>query len=293
MARGYDRAMTSVVIALASAVCFALALLLAQVGLRHMPPLAGAAVSVPTATLLFWLAAPFTIDAAAIDGGAVTIFAAVGLLFPAAVTVLTFAANRHMGPTVAGTLGNLTPLFAVLGAFIVLGERPGSAQLGGLAVIVAGVLLLSWSSGPSGVSGWPLWALLLPLTAAAIRGAVQPAVKLGLTLWPSAFAAGLIGYSVSSLVLLAVAARAGALGGITRRGARVFAGVGLCNGLAVLLLYIALAGGPVSLVSPLVATYPLFTLAFGAIAVRATPLGPRVIAGVVLSVTGVMLLLAG
>ena len=284
--------MTSVVVALASAVCFALALVFAQVGLRHVPPLAGAAVSVPTATLLFWLAAPFTIDVAAIDSGAVTIFAAVGLLFPAAVTVLTFAANRLMGPTVAGTLGNLTPLFAVLGAFIVLGERPGSAQLGGLAVIVAGVLLLSWPAGALAASRWPLWALMLPLAAAAIRGAVQPAVKAGLALWPAPFAAGLIGYSVSSLVLLAVAARAGALGAITRRGATVFAGVGLCNGLAVLLLYIALAGGPVSLVSPLVATYPLFTLAFGAIATRAAPLSVRAIAGVVLSVAGVMLLLA-
>jgi len=285
--------MTSVVIALASAVCFALALVLAQVGLRHMPPLAGGAVSVPTATALFWLAAPFAIDVAAIDGGAVTIFAAVGLLFPAAVTVLTFAANRHMGPTVAGALGNLTPLFAVLGAFIVLGERPGLAQLGGLAVIVAGVFLLSWPSGASATSGWPLWALLLPLAAAAIRGAIQPAVKVGLALWPAPFAAGLVGYSVSSLVLLAVAARAGALGRVTRQGAVVFAGVGLCNGLAVLLLYIALNGGPVSLVSPLVATYPLFTLVLGAIAIRAAPLGPRAIAGVVLSVAGVMLLLAG
>lgn len=285
--------MTSVVIALAAAACFALALVLAQVGLRHMPPLAGAAVSVPTATVLFWLAAPFTIDVAAADGGAVAIFATVGLLFPAAVTVLTFVANRHMGPTVAGTLGNFTPLFAVLVAFVVLGERPGPAQLGGLAVIVAGVLLLSWPAGALGATNWPLWALLLPLAAAAIRGAIQPAVKAGLALWPAPFAAGLIGYSVSSLVLLAVAARAGALGGITRRGAAVFAGVGLCNGLAVLLMYMALAGGPVSLVSPLIATYPLFTLVFGAVAIRATPLGPRVVAGVVLSVAGVMLLLAG
>jgi drug/metabolite transporter (DMT)-like permease len=285
--------MTSVVIALASALCFALALLVTQVGLRHMPPLAGAAISVPTATALFWLAAPFTIDVAAIDGQATAIFAAVGLLFPAAVTVLTFAANRHMGPTVSGALGNLTPLVAVLGAFIVLGERPGPAQLGGLAVIVAGVLLLSWPAAASGASGWPLWALLLPLSAAAIRGAIQPAVKVGLALWPAPFAAGLIGYSVSSLVLLAVAARAGALGGVTPRGAAAFAGVGLFNGSAVLLLYVALTGAPVSVVSPLVATYPLFTLALGAVASRAAPLGARAVAGVVLSVAGVMLLLAG
>jgi len=285
--------MTSVVIALASAACFALALVVTQIGLRHMPPLAGAAISVPSATLLFWLAAPFTIDVATMAWHAVAIFAAVGLLFPAAVTILTFAANRRLGPTVAGTLGNLAPLFAVLGAFIALGERPGIAQLGGLLVIVAGVLLLSWRSWSSDAAGWPLWALLLPLAAAAIRGAIQPAVKAGLVLWPSAFAAGLIGYSVSSLVVLAVAARAGALTAITRQGAVIFAAVGLCNGAAVLLLYLALGTGPVSLVSPLVATYPLFTLAFAAAMARAEPISARMVGGVALSVAGVMLLLAG
>lgn len=285
--------MTSVVIALCSAACFALALVVTQAGLRQMAPLAGAAISVPSATVLFWLVAPFSIDLGSIAWRPVAIFAGVGLLFPAAVTILTFVANRRLGPTVAGTLGNLAPLFAVLGAFIALGERPAMAQLGGLVVIVVGVLLLSWPSGASGAPRWPLWALLLPLAAAAIRGAIQPAVKAGLMLWPEPFAAGLIGYSVSSLVVLAVAARAGALPAVTRHGAMVFAGVGLCNGLAVLLLYVALRGGPVSLVSPLVATYPLFTLAFGAVLVRAEPPGVRVLAGVVLSVAGVMLLLAG
>lgn len=285
--------MTPVVIALAAAACFALALVVTQAGLRHMPPLAGAAISVPSATLLFWLAAPFTIDIAAIAWRPVAIFAAVGLLFPAVVTILTFAANRRLGPTIAGTLGNLAPLFAVLGAFIVLGERPGMAQLAGLLVIVAGVLLLSWPASGAGGLVWPLWALSLPLAAAAIRGAIQPAVKAGLTLWSEPFAAGLIGYSVSSFVVLAAAARAGALSSITRDGAWIFAVVGLFNGAAVLLLYLALGSGPVSLVSPLVATYPLFTLIFGFALSRAEALGARMIGGVALSVAGVMLLLAG
>jgi drug/metabolite transporter (DMT)-like permease len=285
--------MTAVIIALASAACFALALVITQAGLRHMPPLAGAAISVPSATLLFWLSTPLTIDGATIVGRAVAIFAAVGLLFPAAVTILTFAANRRLGPTLAGTLGNLAPLFAVLGAFVVLNEQPALLQLGGLMVIVVGVLLLSWPSPSLQGSPWPLWALLLPLAAAVIRGAIQPAVKAGLAVWPNAFAAGLIGYSVSSLVVLAVAGRAGALGSVTRQGAVTFAGVGLCNGAAVLLLYLALGSGPVSLVSPLVATYPLFTLVFATALSRAEPLTPRLIAGVVLSVSGVMLLLAG
>ena len=158
-------------------------------------------------------------------------------------------------------------------------------------MIVAGVLL-SWPPDLS-PARWPLGALLLPIAAAAIRGAIQPAVKAGLASWPNPFAAGLIGYSVSSLVVLAIASRAGALARVTRPGAAIFAGVGLCNGAAVLLLYLALRNGPVSLVSPLVATYPLFTAAFGILLARAERPTVRMIGGVALSVAGVMLLLAG
>ena len=39
-----------------------------------------------------------------------------------------------------------------------------------------------------------------------------------------------------------------------------FALNGICNGIGTLLLYAALGAGPVSLVAPLYATYPLFTV---------------------------------
>ena len=41
------------------------------------------------------------------------IFVAIGLVFPALLTLLTFASNRALGPVVTSTLGNLAPLFAV------------------------------------------------------------------------------------------------------------------------------------------------------------------------------------
>ena len=57
-------------------------------------------------------------------------------------------------------------------------------------------------------------------------------------------------------------------------------------------MYAALARGPVALVAPLVATYPLATLAFGAVALRSTRIGGRVGLGVAITVAGVALLLA-
>ena len=49
------------------------------------------------------------------------IFLAVGLVYPALVTILTYEANFLMGPGVAGALGNLAPLFAVGGAVLIFG----------------------------------------------------------------------------------------------------------------------------------------------------------------------------
>jgi len=46
----------------------------------------------------------------------------------------------------------------------------------------------------------------------------------------------------------------------------------------------------VSVVSPLVATYPLFTLALSAMFLREERFGPRVLLGVALTVAGVVVL---
>jgi drug/metabolite transporter (DMT)-like permease len=66
--------------------------------------------------------------------------------------------------------------------------------------------------------------------------------------------------------------------------------VGFCNGMAVLAMYAALARGKVSVVSPLIVTYPLFTVALSALFLRGERLDARVLAGVALTVAGVVVL---
>jgi drug/metabolite transporter (DMT)-like permease len=280
-------------LALGSAFCFGLALVLTQFGLRSMAAIQGAAVSIPVSAMLCWAVAPVAVDFAAWRWDALLIFAAVGLLFPATVTLLTFEANRRMGPSVAGAVGNLAPLFAVLIAVAALGEALTPAKGAGIAAIVGGVTVLSLRRrGGADAVRWPLWALALPLLAAMIRGAVQPAVKIGLASWDSPLMAVAAGYAVSSVVVLGVAAGRGR-GGFDRVGVAWFAAVGLCNVAAVFTLYAALARGPVTLVSPVVASYPLVTLALSRLLLRGTPMGPQVLLGVAITVAGIALLLAG
>lgn len=276
----------------AAALLFGLGLVLTGFGLRHMAAGTGAAFAIPASALLFWGISPATVDFAHWSGPAALVFAGVGAVFPAVVTLLTFAANRRLGPNLTGTVGNLAPLFAVTGAVLLLGEMPEARQGAGILVIVAGVMLLSWPDRKTAAPP-PGWWLLAPLAAAMMRGGIQPAIRHGLALWPNPFAAALIGYTVSSLVVIAAA-----LAGGRRRasppdrcGILWFAAVGLVNGLAVLAMYAALARGPVALVSPVVALYPLATLAFAAWLLHAERPTARQTAGILAAVAGVILLL--
>ena len=286
--------MTAIVLALVASLCFGAGLVLTQLGLRYVAPLNGAAISIPSSLALLICVAPVALAGDAVHWNAVPIFAAVGLLYPGAATLLTFAANRALGPVITGALGNLAPVFAVALAFIMLGEPLRPAQVAGLLVIVTGVAMLTVGRGATAGS-WRSWYLLLPLLAAAIRGFIQPLIKLGLELWPSPFAASLTSYAVSSAIVI-TAAKVGTgrwLAHAPRRGIAWFIGVGVCNGLAVLLMYAALAQGSVTLVSPLVATHPLVTVAGSMLLLGRRDGGARLALAVAISVAGVVLLLAG
>src|SRR5437870_7026329 len=127
---------TGIALALVSSAFLGTAVVLANVGLRYLHPARGALVSIPTTTLAFWLLAPSLLHGEGWNATAFAIFAAVGVVFPAVVTLLNFASNRLTGPTVAGTVSSTTPLFAVLVAIVFLGEPLTLAAAAGTAAIV-------------------------------------------------------------------------------------------------------------------------------------------------------------
>jgi drug/metabolite transporter (DMT)-like permease len=136
-------------------------------------------------------------------------------------------------------------------------------------------------------------SLLIGLGAAAVRGVVQPAVKVGFVWWHDPFAAALIGYLISAVVLYGAGGIRAPTGTFrsTPRGVLWFMAVGLCNGGGVLAMYLALAEGDVALVAPLVACYPIFTIALSALILGRVGLSRRLVAGTAVTVAGVVLLL--
>lgn len=280
-------------LALLAAALFAAALVTTQFGLRHMDALAGAKVAVPSAALLFWLLLPLQPQGlAGWQPQAAAIFLALGLFFPVAVTLLAYEANRRMGPTIAGAIGSSAPLFAVLGAILFLGERSGLTQIAATLAIVAGSVVLVWRNGNhargAAWTSWVAWA------AAALRALAQVIAKAGLLLWANAYAAVTLSYTVSALVIWVIAAfsRRPESRIYDRRGVFWFWLTGFFNGMAVFTLYAALERGSVNIVSPIAATYPLFTLVLNSVILREERLSARLMIGVALMVSGVAALLA-
>jgi drug/metabolite transporter (DMT)-like permease len=132
----------------------------------------------------------------------------------------------------------------------------------------------------------------LPLSAALVRGAVQPAIKTALALWHEPLAAAAIGYTLSTVViLLLVGRRAWRVGPADRRGVMWFTLVGVFNGGATFLLYAALGLGSITLVAPLVALFPLIAVGLSLIFLRGERLPMIGLLGIVSCAAGVVVLL--
>jgi len=282
---------SSMLLAALAAFLFGAAVVGTRFGLRYVPGPVGASISVPFSALLFWLSSPFMLHTAGWSWPALGIYLVIGLFFPTAVTLLLFESIRRMGPTVAGSLSSTAAVFALFTAIAFLGE-PLTLQVAlGTAAIVAGVIAFTGGQGAA-PRRWATWALVFPLGAAAVRGVAQTMSKFGLSLWDNPYAASLAGYTISATVMLIVTRGAVRRAGrFDRRAYPWFMGVGFCNGMGLFLTYAALAGGRVGIVAPIITTAPLFTLLLSWLFVHDEKRSPRVVAGVALTLTGILIIL--
>jgi bacterial/archaeal transporter family protein len=90
--------------------------------------------------------------------------------------VLSYFALKHLPLTVATPLRATAPLFTVLGAVLLFGERPAPLQWAGIALILSAYFLLSLTArkpsagAPGSAAPWP-W--ILTMIAAALTGAAS------------------------------------------------------------------------------------------------------------------------
>lgn len=281
-----------VVLALCAAFLFALGIQFTRKGLRYTDSRSGTLISIGTATFLYWAVSPWLLEQHYWLSPAIVLFAAIGLFRPFLSSNLSMAGTQYLGATISSTLASTSPLFGVALGVLLLGEYLGLDIAFGTTAIVAGVVVLSWRHHVSRT--WPWWALLLPVGAALLRSVAQAFAKLGMESLPSPYFVGLVGYSVSFLVAVADHHwRGAALARVINLGCGWLVLTGLSYGFAILSLNGALNCGRLSVVAPIVACSPLFTLLLGVSLFRERAVTARVVLAVLLVVPGVVLISSG
>ena len=280
-----------VLLSLLSAFLFALGAQFQSLGLVHMDSRSGAAITISTSAMLYLLVSPFFLNLEYLLEPAILIFVLVGLFRPAVSANLALAGLKFLGPTLSSTLTSTAPLFAVGLGIIFLDEVLNFSIAIGTLIIVLAIMMLAKKDGKIS-SGWPLWALALPIGAAAIRALAHVLTKVGMEEIPDAYLAGLIGFVVSAIVTLIIrkSRRVSSTISLKNPGTKWFIGASACFSLAVLSLNTALYNGQVIQVIPIVAASPIFTLLLSIGIFRQEVITKRIVLAVFMVVPAVMLI---
>jgi DME family drug/metabolite transporter len=291
MLKGIEMNIIAALLALFAGAFFALTAFAQRRGLTDTDGLTGALYSIGTMAVCLWLVSPFFVDYGWFSDPIVWIFVITGILFPATSQAMQIFSVQRLGPTLTSALGGLAPVFAVIPAILILGEKLNLQAGLGLGLIVF-AMIYSTIGTQKIPRNWPIWALALPLGASLARGITQPFTKLGMLEIPSPIFATMVQASVSLGVIFLASSlpenrkvrRSAA------EGRKWFCITGLLITCGILSLNWAISLGDVLLVAPIASLVPLWALAFNILLFRVETVGLRHLGVAVLVVLGVSLI---
>lgn len=275
-------------LAVVVAFIFAVGDITGRLAVRHSTPYTGALLGTFAGLVLFALIALGSGSWEAVNLTGILWFVVAGVFYPGFGYIAIFKAFERVGVARTAAVLGMSPMISVTIAVLFLGERPGFFELCGTALIVLGVVSISLEKD-DGEGGISFRKLLWPILTAVCFGATPILRKTGLQYLPSPVMGMLFSSLGGMFILLAC------IGFIPRAqrfsrhrlGAVQYILTGLIYALAVYLYFLALGKGAVSVVVPLVLTYPLFVLIIMALAFRKLErITPRLIVGAILTVAG-------
>jgi len=247
-------------IALAAALSYAISGIAAKRGLRYSTPVTVTLVSVAIHAVVLWIALLIFRGVPSLSWWVLFLFVLSGLLQPI-LRFLTYAGIHYVGAAAGTTLRGAHPLFSTSLAILFLGEPLNLLIVLGTIAIVAGVALISWQRNRK-QEGFRWWYLAYPLSAAFLAGISHPLRRYTLSLANEPlYLAAVIG-----VVALPWLASATLLPGQKqkpvwdRRALGPFLIAGSLETLGILLGIVALSVGQVVVVSPIIATSPLWVV---------------------------------
>ncbi len=217
------------------------------------------------------------------------VFALAGLIHPYLSMYASLEALKRAGTTVASTLAATAPFFSTLGAVVLLGEDLTIVVALATVGIVAGVMVLTFDGRR--MARVIRVALIFASIAAVIRGSTHVIGKWGLDLLPNPFMATFVAFSVGLICMtIFFRLRHGHLPrDLPTDGVKYFVYSGLCIAFAIISMYGALMLGRVVMISPIIASYPVFTL-LSVWVVRAERISGQLVMGVLMVTAGVVII---
>jgi uncharacterized membrane protein len=254
-----DSHLTTVGVALIAAVLLAANQVSGRIGLQYgTAPQSWLVVFSTSALIIMLLATVVAPQPFQLTARATLLFGLDGILYACAAGLMLVSGVK-VGPSTASAVKNASPVPAILLAIPFLGELPGPAEIGGTALVVGGVLLLSGQAGGRGRAA--IWrpAMIYPITAMLFFAVDNVVRKAGI----QQVAHPMIGGAVAgvTMTIFAVLAFLGTRSKIPNRSAlRWFLLTGAFQGFAYYAIISALAGGTVAVVVPLYTSSPIFVV---------------------------------
>ena len=255
-------------IALLASICFALFAVYGWLGLRCSTPLTATVVSLAARTLTLAVGVALEGGVPAYDAAALRIFIFLGVL-QSGISLLTFLGLQKVGTSRSQSLRNSYPLWSALIAIVILREEAAPPVVVGTILVVAGIIAISWEPETAPLNYRP-WHVLYSLAAGFLAGLAFPLRRHGLMITNEpmffSFVIAIVSLAGSFPYVLWTRSTQGVVW--NRKGVVYFALSGFFEAMGAWLTLVALTGARVVIVSPIVATTPLFSLIISLIFLR-------------------------
>lgn len=260
--------MNSEVTALLASICFALFAVYGWLGLRRSTPLTATIVSLAARTITLGTAVILFGGVPGFAMKALVVFVILGLM-QTVISLLTFMGLQKIGSSRSQPLRNSYPLWSSVIAIALMGERAGAVVLLGTLLVVTGVVMISWKPEAAPAS-YRWWHVVYSTGAGFLAGVAFPLRRYGLTITNEPVFFSFVVAIVSLLGAIPYSLWRGGERRLNwqRRSVVDFFLSGFFEALGALLTLVALTTGRVVIVSPIVATTPLFSLVISLIFLR-------------------------
>jgi drug/metabolite transporter (DMT)-like permease len=239
---------------------YAGALVSSRLGLRHSTPTTVTLVSILVQNSALWAAVFLSGGIPSVAPLAVGLIAIVGL-FQLGVRLFAYTGVHKIGASRSSALQSISPLVSATIAIAALGETTTLLIVAGTFMVIAGVILVSWKAERE-IAGFHWRYLLLPLGAACLTGMNHPMRRyaLGLSNEPLFFAAFMGTISLAGFLFYMGLAPSKEPLVWNRRALGPFLSTGMFETFSLVLIIVAISMGPVVVVAPIAASYPVWAL---------------------------------